>query len=83
MEQSTISCGQWEKHDFKPRPEDIIQERLYCVQWMHPKKKGKGFEYEFRSVTRNDLKRESIVEDYVSNHLIELASQGLASGYAD
>ncbi len=24
----------WEKHDFKPRPDDIFQERLYCIQWM-------------------------------------------------
>ena len=45
----------WEKRDFKPRPDDLLQERLYCVQWMRPKKKGKGDEYEFRSVTEDDL----------------------------
>ena len=67
---------QWEKHDFKPRPEDIIQDRLYCVQWMHPKRTGKGFDYEFRSVVSNDLKRERIVEDYVSNHLIDWQAKG-------
>ncbi len=38
----------WEKHDFSPQTEDLLQERLYCVQWMRPKKKGKGEEYEFR-----------------------------------
>ncbi len=24
----------WEKHEFKPRPDDIFQERLYCIQWI-------------------------------------------------
>jgi len=24
----------WEKHDFKPRTDDIFQERLYCIQWI-------------------------------------------------
>src|SRR5262249_43547720 len=33
----------WERSDFKPRPDDVFQERLYAVQWMRPKKKGKGF----------------------------------------
>jgi adenine-specific DNA methylase len=26
----------WEKHDFMPRPEDILQERLYCIRWRKP-----------------------------------------------
>jgi putative DNA methylase len=66
----------WERGDFKPRPEDILQERLYTVQWMRPKKKGKGFDYEFRSVTEDDLKRERIVEDYVGKHLAEWQEKG-------
>src|SRR5690606_25421354 len=37
----------WEKHDFKPRPDDVFQERLYCVQWMRPRVSGKSFDYEF------------------------------------
>jgi putative DNA methylase len=45
----------WEKHEFKPQAEDIFQERLYCIQWMRPKKKGKGDDYEFRAVTQDDL----------------------------
>ncbi len=49
----------WDKQDFMPRPDDIFQERLYCVQWMRPKKKGKGDEYEFRAVTPEDLKQTS------------------------
>ena len=26
----------WERSDFKPRPDDIFQERLYAVHWMRP-----------------------------------------------
>ncbi|MDL1974447.1 MAG: DUF1156 domain-containing protein [Deltaproteobacteria bacterium] len=66
----------WEKHDFKPRPDDIFQERLYCVQWMRPKMKGKGNEYEFRAVATEDIERERIVEEYVGKHLVEWQTRG-------
>jgi len=66
----------WEKHDFRPRPDDMLQERLYCVQWMHPKKQGKGYNYEFRSVTQSDLKRELIVEEFMAEHLADWQGNG-------
>ena len=66
----------WDKNDFKPRPGDIFQERLYCVQWMRPKKKGKQSEYEFRAVTEDDIAREKIVEDFVDKHLEEWQENG-------
>jgi putative DNA methylase len=66
----------WGKDDFKPRPEDIFQERLYAVHWMRPKKRGKKFDYEFRSVTEEDLKREQIVDKYIGQHLAEWQDKG-------
>lgn len=66
----------WELHDFKPRPEDLFQERLYCVQWMRPRRSGHSYEYEFRAVTDADLKREHIVEGYVAKHLAEWQAKG-------
>lgn len=66
----------WEKHDFKPRPDDIFQERLYCIQWMQPKEGGTRYEYEFRAVTEEDLERERIVEEYVAEHLAEWQEEG-------
>jgi putative DNA methylase len=66
----------WEKNDFKPRPDDIFQERLYCVQWMRPKKNSKKYEYEFRSVTSEDLDRERIVEDFIAEQIIDWQSKG-------
>ena len=45
----------WEKFDFMPQPDDLLQERLYCIQWARPKKRGNGIEYEFRTATEDDL----------------------------
>jgi putative DNA methylase len=66
----------WQKHDFKPQREDILQERLYCVQWMCRKRKGKSYDYEFRTVTAADLDRERIVDDYIANHIVEWQTAG-------
>ncbi len=66
----------WEKIDFKPRTDDIFQERLYCVQWMRPKEKGKGDDYEFRAVTAEDLKRECVVEEFVDQNLVKWQING-------
>jgi putative DNA methylase len=66
----------WEKTDFTPRPDDIFQERLYAVLWMRKKQRGRGDEFEFRSVTDEDLVREKKVIDYVSGHLEEWQEKG-------
>ena len=39
--QSATACGCGRSSDFKPRPDDIFQERLYCIQWMRPKKEAR------------------------------------------
>ncbi len=66
----------WDRSDFKPRPDDIFQERLYAIHWMRPKKTGKSFDYEFRAVTADDLKREGIVEKFVGEHFAEWQDTG-------
>jgi putative DNA methylase len=66
----------WEKFDFVPQAKDIFHERLYCIQWMRPKKKRKGDEFEFRSVTEADLHSERVVQDYVANHLADWQRNG-------
>ena len=46
----------WEKSDFVPRPDDIFQERLYCIQWITKESLGKGRqETFFAAVTEDDL----------------------------
>lgn len=66
----------WEKSDFTPRPDDIFQERLYCVQWMKPKSNSTKFDYKFRPVTSDDLNREQKVIDFVGSHLSEWQEKG-------
>lgn len=66
----------WEKHDFKPRPDDILQERLYCVQWMRRKKTGRGYDYEFRPATPDDMKREWVIETFIAEHLTHWQAMG-------
>ena len=66
----------WEKTDFIPRPDDIFQERLYCIQWMKKKPKGSQYYYQFRSVTEADLAREQKVIDYVRKHLEKWQEKG-------
>ena len=66
----------WERLNFIPKPDDLLQERLYCIQWMRPKKQGNGEEYEFRSITKDDLLREHIAQAYVAQHLTEWQRRG-------
>jgi putative DNA methylase len=66
----------WGKNDFKPRLDDIMQERLYAVHWMRPKPSGKKFDYEFRSVTDDDMRREQKVEEFLGAHLMEWQAKG-------
>ena len=66
----------WEKGDFVPRPDDLLQERLYCIQWMRSKPGRRQAEYGFRTVAETDLERERVVERYVSRHLAEWQANG-------
>lgn len=68
----------WEKHDFMPRPDDIFQERLYCIQWITAKTLGKSRqETFFASVTPADLERERKVEQIVRENLAAWQEAGL------
>jgi putative DNA methylase len=67
----------WEKEDFTPRPDDIFQERLYCIQWMKQEPKGKEFDLEYRSVTEADLDREQDVIARVHKHLAKWQDKGI------
>ncbi len=66
----------WEKSDFIPRQDDIFQERLYCVQWMKQKPDSTRFDYEFRTVTADDLQREQKVIDFISTNLNDWQEKG-------
>jgi putative DNA methylase len=66
----------WGKHDFRPAPDDIFQERVYCIQWMRPKAKGKGDDYDFRGITPEDLLREQKVDEFIGENLAHWQANG-------
>jgi putative DNA methylase len=69
---------QWEAADFKPRPEDIFQERLYAIHWIKKdslhKKRQEAF---FASVREADLERERQVEGIVGSNFARWQRDGL------
>lgn len=68
----------WSLEDFKPLPDDVFQERLYCIQWATKESLGKGRpDTFFASVTSEDLAREALVEEIVSEKLGEWQKAGL------
>ncbi len=68
----------WEQHEFKPRPDDIFQERLYCIQWITRETlKAHRPTTFFAAVNEEDLKRERQVESIVAENLARRQDEGL------
>jgi putative DNA methylase len=68
----------WEKCDFVPRPDDIFQERLYCIQWITKESLNKGRQSTFfREVGPEDEARERQVEAIVRDNLADWQDAGL------
>ncbi|QUV86534.1 anti-phage-associated DUF1156 domain-containing protein [Chloracidobacterium aggregatum] len=73
----------WEKTDFKPRPDDIFQERLYCIQWIRRGGQAEGRppaarqETFFAAPTGADMERERRVEAIVAGNLARWQAEGL------
>ena len=68
----------WERDDFIPRPDDLFQERLYCIQWMDAETLHTGRpKLFFRAPTEADLERERKVEAIVRENLSTWQAQGL------
>jgi adenine-specific DNA methylase len=73
----------WENDDFVPRPDDVFQERLYCVRWvetyLEKNRQGKLVEKTRRhycSVTEDDIKREKQVLKLLQQRFIEWQEKG-------
>jgi adenine-specific DNA methylase len=73
----------WEKHDFKPRADDIFQERLYCIQWIRKETlEAARQETFFAAPAEADLKRERQVEEIVAENLARWQEEGLVPDMA-
>ena len=73
----------WEKTDFRPRPDDVLGERLYCIQWITRETLDKGRQVTFfAAVTDEDLTRERKVESIVRDNLQRWQDEGLVPDMA-
>ncbi len=73
----------WDKDEFRPRPDDIFQERLYCVQWIKKETIEAGRqETWFAAPTEADLERERQVEAIVAANLARWQDEGLVPDMA-
>jgi adenine-specific DNA methylase len=73
----------WQLHDATPQPGDLLQERLYAIQWMTKESLGQRRpETFFAAVMEADLRRERQVEAIVREQLADWQQQGLVSDMA-
>ena len=73
----------WEKGDFKPRPDDIFQERLYAIHWIvKATLKNSRQETWFAAPTDADWERERRVETLVAENLSRWQQEGLVPDMA-
>ncbi|MDX8128023.1 anti-phage-associated DUF1156 domain-containing protein [Methylomonas sp. OY6] len=70
----------WEQLDFKPRPDDVFQERLYCIQWITKDSLNEARnEIFFTGISVEDLQREQKVQEIVAENLASWQSQGFTA----
>jgi putative DNA methylase len=70
----------WENDDLVPRPDDVFQERLYCIRWVETYLDEEGEERtrrHYAAPTKKDLEREAKVLEL----LRERFAQWQANGY--
>ena len=73
----------WENSDLVPRPDDVFQERLYCVRWVETyldtNAKGELVEktrQHYRKVTKENLARENRVIELLKERFSEWQKNG-------
>lgn len=62
----------WTNDDVVPRPEDVYQERLYCIRWLDPKT-GKRH---YRAPDASDLEREERVLELLRERFDDWQAEG-------
>jgi len=69
----------WENDDVVPRPDDIFQERLYCIRWVETYTDAEGKERtrrHYRAPTDEDLDREGRVLELLRERFHEWQEKG-------
>lgn len=71
---TVTNLRQWSRHDFMPASSDILQERLYCIQWTRHEDPSTSY---FAAPLDDDFRREQEVNALVAQHLEDWQSAGL------
>jgi Adenine-specific DNA methylase containing a Zn-ribbon len=69
----------WQKDDVVPHPDDIFQERLYCIRWVETYDDEEGelaTRRHYRAPTKQDLKREQKVLELLQERFHEWQEKG-------
>ena len=69
----------WENDDLIPRPDDVFQERLYCIRWVETYIDDKGKEQTnryYRAPDESDLDRESKVLQLLTERFLDWQEKG-------
>lgn len=68
----------WEKEDIVPQPDDVFQERLYCIRYVHEwEENGKIYrERYYREPTTGDLQREEKVLQLLRERFADWQEKG-------
>ncbi len=77
--ETAYGLRQWENEDLVPRPDDIFQERLYCVRWVHTwiDQEGKvQRERYYRAPDEHDLERETRVLGLLRERFADWQAEG-------
>ena len=68
----------WEKSEFEPRPDDIFQERLYCIRYEKRAENKSRAERYYRAPNERDLANEEKARRIVAENIVKWQEQGLA-----
>ena len=74
----TNGLRRWGELDFEFTPSDVLNERLYAVQWIRDDGSRRP-ETEYRSVSSKDLERELLASSYVRDHIKQWQDEGLVA----
>ncbi len=69
----------WDRSDISPRPDDVLRERLYCIQWSSSAAAGGRSETFYAAPTPDDLSREHAVREYVRENLDGWMADGVVA----
>ena len=80
----SIVCGlrAWGKSEFEPRPDDVYQERLYCIKYERPTQNGSRPERYYRAPDERDLSNEERARRIVAENIVKWQEQGLVPSMA-